>query len=723
MQQAAQSLPTVVYVDKDKCVNCHACIAVCPVKICNDGSGAYVNLHANSCIGCGRCFAACTHKARYFTDDFDCLMQAVARREKMIAVVAPSVVSNFPDRYLQLNGWLKAIGVSAFFDVSFGAELCAKTYAAYIRRCSPRVVIAQPCPAIVTYIQVHHPELLPYLAPVDSPLIHTMKMVRRYFPQYADHKIVALSPCPAKKREQLETGYGDYNVTFSSIGKHLLSTGTSLNDFPEEAYETPTPETAILFPQPRGLVKTLERWLPGVGEQTRTIEGQDAVYPYLAALPEMIRNHPATVPLLIDCLSCPNGCNCGPAALTSHREIDAVEYCTKKRHHDLREEKSKQIGVRDLNVERLLFDYWSEDIYARAYVNLAANNRLRHPSPEEQKGILALMHKYCEKDQYNCCSCGYGTCLDMSVAIYNGLNRPENCHHYLAREREITQQKLTEYQDHLEKIIEDRTIDLKEANNKLTEAKCVAESANRAKSGFLANISHELRTPLHGILSYSKFGLEGANTSDRGELYEFFHNVDHCAETLLVLVNDLLDLSKFEAGRMKFEFQPVDVSCAIEVVIDEFRSLCAEQEITICYQEPDEAIIANIDPNRFQQVLRNLLGNAVKFSPLSGTVSVRLKQLDKMILLSVHDEGPGIPPGETEAVFDKFFQSTKTKSKNAGTGLGLAICREIVDVHKGRIWAENNEGAGCTFFCELPIIADDCLINESSSKQTCGPQN
>ena len=178
------------HVDKDKCVNCHSCIAVCPVKTCNDGSGTYVNLQANSCIGCGRCLVACTHGARYFTDDFTCFMEAVARKEEMVAIVAPSVVSNFPDQYLRLNGWLKSLGVSTVFDVSFG-ELCAKSYAAYIRRSSPQVVISQPCPAIVTYIQVHHPELLQYLAPIDSPMLHTMKMVKHYYPQYADHKIVS----------------------------------------------------------------------------------------------------------------------------------------------------------------------------------------------------------------------------------------------------------------------------------------------------------------------------------------------------------------------------------------------------------------------------------------------------------------------------------------------------------------------------------------------------
>lgn len=248
-----QPLPSIIHVDKDKCVNCHACIAVCPVKICNDGSGDYVNLNSDTCIGCGRCLAACTHGARFFTDDFAAFLHDVGEQEKMIAVAAPSIVANFPDQYLRLNGWLRSLGIAAVFDVSFGAELCVKSYAAHLCCHSPQLTIAQPCAAIVTYVQVHRPDLRPYLAPVDSPMVHTMKMIRRYFPQYADHRIVAISPCPAKKREFVETGYGDYNITYASIRQFFKSNGVSLDECAEEPYQIPTPDTAVLFPEPGGL--------------------------------------------------------------------------------------------------------------------------------------------------------------------------------------------------------------------------------------------------------------------------------------------------------------------------------------------------------------------------------------------------------------------------------------------------------------------------------------
>lgn len=192
--QTTEQQPLVEVV-KDKCVNCHRCISVCPVKMCNDGSGDHVKVNHDLCIGCGQCIDACTHNARLALDDSESFFTDLKSSVPMVAVLAPASAANFPNQYLQLNGWLKSLGVDAVFDVSFGAELTVKSYLHYIKSESPKMVIAQPCPTLVTFIEVYRPELLPLLAPADSPMAHAMKMIRNYYPQYRNHRIAVISPC------------------------------------------------------------------------------------------------------------------------------------------------------------------------------------------------------------------------------------------------------------------------------------------------------------------------------------------------------------------------------------------------------------------------------------------------------------------------------------------------------------------------------------------------
>ena len=160
---ATQTIKPIIAVDKDKCVSCHRCIAACPAKMCNDGSGDYLKVNSELCIGCGRCIEACVHGARYGIDDFDTFMENAKKGTKMVAIVSPAVAASFRGRDLEFNGWLKSIGVEAIFDVSFGAELATKSYVEYIKGKDPKLIIAQPCPALVSFCEIYRPKLLKYL--------------------------------------------------------------------------------------------------------------------------------------------------------------------------------------------------------------------------------------------------------------------------------------------------------------------------------------------------------------------------------------------------------------------------------------------------------------------------------------------------------------------------------------------------------------------------------
>jgi iron only hydrogenase large subunit-like protein len=426
------TLNPIIKVNKEKCIGCHQCIAVCPVKYCNDAQGQTVKINENLCIGCGNCIKACTHDARRGIDDAEHFLRDLKNGVSIVAIVAPAVATVFPDRYLQLNGWLKSIGVKACFDVSFGAELTIKSYLEHIHQKKPKVVISQPCPALVTFIEIYHPELLPYLVPADSPMLHTMKMVKTFYPEYAKAAFAVISPCFAKKREFDEVGIGDYNVTMSSIKNYLKEHSIDLGSYKEIDFDNPPAERAVLFSTPGGLLRTALRWNPGIMQISRKIEGPHIIYDYLEKLSSQIEKGYA--PLLIDCLNCDLGCNGGTATGNQEKSPDEIEY-----HIELRNKKMQQRwstsarnhdAITQKKMSKLLNKYWREDLYKRSYVNRHSNSTFTFPTPEEKKDILAAMHKFKQEDHYNCSSCGYNSCENMAFAIFNKLNKPENCHYY-----------------------------------------------------------------------------------------------------------------------------------------------------------------------------------------------------------------------------------------------------------------------------------------------------
>jgi signal transduction histidine kinase len=265
-----------------------------------------------------------------------------------------------------------------------------------------------------------------------------------------------------------------------------------------------------------------------------------------------------------------------------------------------------------------------------------------------------------------------------------------------------SERQLRDHRDHLQEMVTERT-------EELVRAKEVAEHANLAKSEFLANISHELRTPMHAILSFAQLGqdrIAGGN-APLPKVSQYLERIDSSGERLLRLLNDLLDLSKLEAGMMTYDMGSHDLRSIASDVAGELAEMAAGREVRLQVHAGDERIGAWCDPARIGQVLRNLTSNGLKFTPAGGAVEMCFQTAMTdgvaMTTVTVTDEGAGIPEAELEAIFDKFVQSSKTKSGAGGTGLGLSICREIVEQHRGRIWAENRPTGGAAVHVTLPV--------------------
>jgi uncharacterized coiled-coil DUF342 family protein len=368
-------------------------------------------------------------------DDSESFFAALEKREKTIAIVAPAAASNFPGQYLNLNGYLKSRGVAAVFDVSFGAELTVFSYLKYIAEKNPSLCIAQPCPAIVTYIEIYHPELIPYLAPAESPMLHIIKMIREYHPEYGNHKIAVLSPCIAKRREFDETSLGDYNVTFLALHAYLERQRVNLAGFEARDYDNPPAERAVSFSVPGGLLLTAERDKPGIGRMTRKIEGVHTIYPYLADVAKTINSgggKTGELPLLVDCLNCEKGCNGGTGTRNVKTPADKLEAPIWKRRAEVEAHYggAKSTAKNQKKVNKVLSRYWKPGLYTRSYQDRSGNYALKTPTDQELTEVYRTLRKYGEDDIYDCNTCGYGSCYRMAVAVFNGLNRPENCHHY-----------------------------------------------------------------------------------------------------------------------------------------------------------------------------------------------------------------------------------------------------------------------------------------------------
>lgn len=575
------SLSKIIDVDAEKCQNCHACISVCPSKFCNDGSGDHVKINDDLCVGCGQCLTACTWGARTIVDDTEQFIYDLKSGIPMVTIVAPAIAASFPNTYLNLNGWFKEQGIAANFDVSFGAELTVKSYFEHIKNNNPKTVIAQPCPSLVSYIELYKPELLEYLAPADSPMLHTIKMIKEFYPQYRDHKVVVISPCIAKKREFEETGYGDYNVTMVKLKEFFEQNRIALERYERVDYDNPSAERAVLFSTPGGLLETASRWNPELRPKIRKIEGTHSVYEYLDHLLKDVATLRA--PLVVDCLNCEKGCNGGTGTDCKHMSVDELESAISRRKNLMQKrflsrEEAELISAREIDevekdeiiqekVGELLEKYWKPGLYGRTYENRSNHKLITNVPKRNFDEIYKLMLKETPEDHKNCSACGYGNCKDMAIAIYNGLNKPQNCHYYQSKLLKINLEKRKEAVAEFQKLI------VEEFNSKKLLGKL--EPIIKA----IEDISFQT-----SLLSINA-SIEAAHAGDAGKGFD-------------IVAKEVQELAKKSTGETEKIYSSLeDLQKVLDHAVNQF-----ENQLTVFLSEENEAQIVKNDEEKMNLV-------------------------------------------------------------------------------------------------------------------------
>jgi signal transduction histidine kinase len=270
-------------------------------------------------------------------------------------------------------------------------------------------------------------------------------------------------------------------------------------------------------------------------------------------------------------------------------------------------------------------------------------------------------------------------------------------------ESKNAEQRLKEYYERLESLVDERTAELLKKTEELEKAKDEAESADRLKSAFLATMSHELRTPLNSIIGFTGILKQGRPGPLNDEQHRQLGLVQNSARHLLALINEVLDLSKIEAGELKMNMDTFRIRDLVDQVIELNMALADQKKLNLQFKVDAELNEIYSDRQRLMQVLVNLVNNAVKFTEV-GSVTLTADKSDGIVLFKVKDTGIGIEPEKIEMLFRPFMQiDSGTTRKHEGTGLGLSICKRLVILMGGKIGVESEYGKGSTFWIRMPL--------------------
>lgn len=653
---------------KERCRVCYTCVRECPAKAIRI-SGGQAEVISERCIGCGNCIVVCSRDAKQPYDSIPEVHDILGREGRTAALVAPSFPAGFPEFDERvLAGVLKALGFDIVCETAFGADMTAEAYKKLLASAEREGRIGTTCPAIVSYVQKYHPDMVDRLAPIASPMIAAARYLKRLHGK--DLRIVFIGPCIAKKAEAREVGDGndvDAVLTFVELRKMMVKAGITANTdtITPCDFDPPHPGLGMLFPISRGILQAA-----GTHEDliTGTVVAADGRHEFIQAIKELESGALSTK--LLEILCC-NGCIMGPGMSCDtplFRRRSAVSDRARRKlsepHTAVAADPRAALSAADLFVS-----FQPDD------------RRIPSPSDEMVDEVLFRLGKHNPEDELDCGACGYDTCRAHAIAILKGLAESEMCLPFVIDQ------------------LKDSLHELNLSNSQLASTQQALFNAEKlASMGQLsAGIAHEINNPLGVILLYAKLLQDELPTESehRADLQMIVEQADRCK----TIVSGLLNFAR----RRKLALRSTQIC---NLVDHSLKAVILPKNITIetAHRVTDPWI--EVDPEQIVQVITNLVVNAQEAMPNGGAIRVSTDEDKGNVRIIVSDNGPGIPKALQKKIFEPLFT---TKQIGKGTGLGLAVTYGIVKMHSGQIElvtkteGESEDGStGADFIVSLP---------------------
>jgi len=661
----------VVWTIEEKCRRCYSCVHECPAKAIMVENGQ-AKVIESRCLGCGHCVNVCSQNAKAVKKGTENVLSFL-KENKTIAMLAPSFPAVYPDVTTeQLVGAIKACGFDKVVEVAFGADLVNKAYMQLLDEPgtvdadAEKPVIATSCPALFKYVQKYMPELVSHLAPVVSPMVAMGRAVRYIYGD--DTKIVFIGPCTAKKVEaEAETvrDATDEVLTFAELDDLFAAFDIDPKTTNPAPLDPPHAYLGRLYPVSGGFIRSAGLPTDIMNNDVVVTEGKNRVLNLLDSL--RVRNIDTR---MLDVLFC-EGCISGPFSNKNENYFDC---------------KRNVVKYTEEGRSRTNYLTWRKDVEnCMQNINLfrtfeAEPVKDTMPSEKEIAEILAKIEKYEKSDELNCGACGYDTCRQHAIAVYQGLAEADMCLPYLIDKMERMQTKL---KDSLDKLAD-------------TQEQLIQHEKLASIGQLAAGVAHEVNNPLGSILLYAHLVMQRLEQADENtEDLKFIMNE---AKRCQSIVSGLLNFSR--QGQLSLE--PHNITQVIDRVIKAVQQQSEFKNVEIMQDIQDDIPDIVMDDDQLYQVFLNMAINAAEAMPDGGTLTIKafVDYDTNRLRVLFEDTGVGIPKENQSKVFTPFFT---TKQIGKGTGLGLAIAYGILKMHKGNIKVRSEVNKGTTFTIDLPL--------------------